>query len=287
LALTVAAAFDGFYERINLSGDHRETANKRRDHIVSLIKNDFEVREAFSSGSVPRFTAVRGYADVDVIVALHYGKHIKDKTPSQALQAMRDCLGKYKTGVRRNGQAVTLFYDTWPNVDIVPSAQWVDSAGNVTHYTIPDANRGVWIESKPKQHSRDIESRSALCGASFRQIIKMAKWWNHKHSDYLQSYHLEVMALRLLTGPLTDMPWDVMKFFDDARDLIQSSLWHDGSYADGYLPSADREEAKTRLQTAYSTSLSAWHATYGVDKDHRTAIGKWRQVFGEEFPAYG
>ena len=95
MALTVSAAFDQFYENINLSGDHRDTANSRRDHIVSLLKKELEVLEAFPSGSIPRFTAVRDYADVDVIAALHYSKHIKDKTPAQVLQTVRDCLAEY------------------------------------------------------------------------------------------------------------------------------------------------------------------------------------------------
>jgi hypothetical protein len=287
VAWTVSAAFDEFHEKINLSGDHRATANSRRDHIVSLIKNAFDVIEAFASGSIPRFTAVREYADVDVIVALHYSKHVKDKTPSQVLQAMRDCLGAYRTDVRRNGQAVTLYYQTWPNVDIVPCSQSVDNAGNVTHYNIPDSVRGHWILSKPKDHSRDIENRSSACGPSFRKLIKMMKWWNHKHSDYLQSYHLEVMALRSCSGLLNDMPWDAMKLFDNSSTLVQSSLWHEGGYVDSYLSQADREAAHARLRSAYSVALSAWHATYGSKNDHRTAIERWRQVFGSDFPAYG
>jgi len=126
LANTVQAAFDQFYENINLSGDHRETANSRRDRIVSLLEKHFKIIEAFPSGSIPRFTAVRGYADVDVIVALHYSKHIKDRMPSEVLQAVRDSLAEYETTVRKNGQAVTLYYKSWPNVDIVPASRVVD-----------------------------------------------------------------------------------------------------------------------------------------------------------------
>jgi hypothetical protein len=287
MAFTVSAAFDHFYENINLSGDHRETANSRRDHVVSLLKKNLEVVEAFASGSIPRFTAVREYADVDVIVALHYSRHIKDKSPAQVLQVVRDCLAEYKTGVRRNGQAVTLFYNSWPNVDIVPCARSVDNAGNVTHYEIPDMNRGVWIKSKPKLHSKHVEDRSATCGPSFRKIIKMIKWWNHKHSEFLQSFHLEVIALRVLTSSLTDIPWDVFTYFNGAATLIQSSLWHEGDSVDGYLGWPDRDEARKRLETARDLARDAWHLTYGSNNDHKTAITKWHQIFGDKFPEYG
>lgn len=83
---TVAISFDKFREHIELSGDHRETATARKDRVVSLLKNDFEILDAFATGSIPRFTAVRGHADLDVMVVLHYGKHIKDKTPLAVLQ---------------------------------------------------------------------------------------------------------------------------------------------------------------------------------------------------------
>jgi len=284
---TVAVSFDKFFDSINLPGDHRGTANTRRERIVSLLKKDFTIIESFATGSVPRFTAVSGYADVDVIVALHYGKHIKDKLPSQVLKAVRDCLGEYETRVRRNGQAVTLTYKTWPNVDIVPASRVVDDDGNVTKYNIPDMKQEQWLSSRPKGHSWNIENRSSTCGSTFRKIIKIAKWWNHQHSSYLQSYHIEVMALNAFNGPLTDMPWDVFQFLDKAHGLAASSIWHDGSFADSYLNYNSRQEVLKRLARASDLAREAWYATYGEKDDHQTAIAKWRQIFGDRFPVYG
>jgi tRNA nucleotidyltransferase (CCA-adding enzyme) len=120
MAYTVDASFNSFYDQINLGGDHREIANKRRDRIVELLRNDFEILEAFGTGSIPKSTALKGHADLDVMVVLHYGKHVKDKLPAIVLQNVRDSLSEYRTGVRSTGQAVTLGYDSWPNVDIVP-----------------------------------------------------------------------------------------------------------------------------------------------------------------------
>ncbi len=145
MAYTVAVSFDKFRENIELTGDHRDTANRRKDDIVESLKNDLTILEAFPSGSIPRYTAVTGYADLDVIVVLHYGKHIKDKKPSQVLQAVRDTLAEYKTNVRKNGQAVTLHYKTWPNVDIVPVSRTTNSDGSVNHYNVPNMNDETWI----------------------------------------------------------------------------------------------------------------------------------------------
>jgi hypothetical protein len=287
MAYTVQAAFDGFYESINLSGDHRDTANTRRDRIVSLLENHFEIVEAFPSGSIPRFTAVRSYADVDVIVALHYGKHIKDRKPSAVLQSLRTALAKYETSVRQNGQAVTLRFETWPNVDIVPANQVTDGQGNVTSYSIPDSSKEQWLYSRPKTHSQNIEKRSSTAGASFRKIIKMVKWWDHKHSATLQSFHLEVIALSALTTSLNDMPWDVFSYFNNAASLAQSGMLYEGSYADAYLDYTARREATSRLEKARDIARDAWYATHGTNSDRRGAIDKWRVLFRDQFPTYG
>jgi hypothetical protein len=287
MALTVDAAFNSFYEDINLSGDHREIANARRDRVVDLLKKDFEVLEAFGTGSIPKYTALKGRADLDVMVALHYSKHIKDRTPASVLQNVRDSLSQYRTDLRRNGQAVTLYYETWPNVDIVPVSRSVDTNGNITHYNVPDTTTGNWTESRPKVQASAIEEKSTECGQNFRRIIKMIKWWSIIHSDYLRSYHVEVLALKVLSGNLDDLPWHLFRFFSDARPLLTGPLWYDLSYADAYLSESDRAEVLKRFDTAIEKSRLAWHALHTVPQDHKTAIGLWKQIFGEKFPAYG
>lgn len=281
------AAFDQFYANVNLGGDYRETANKRRDRIVSILEKHFDIRDAFATGSIPRFTAVKTYADLDVLVALHYSKHIKDRAPKDVLQAVRDALAEYRTNVRKNGQAVTLYYETWPNVDIVPAAQLTDTAGAVTGYSIPDMNTGTWITSRPKAHSQNIQDRARACGGHFRRVITMAKWWNRTHSAYLQSYHVEAMAVQIFTGPMNDISWDVFQFFDSAATKARVSLNYEGSYVDGYLSPVTRAEAVARLEKARDIAGEAWYYTYGTNSDHQAAIGRWRVLFGDEFPTYG
>jgi hypothetical protein len=284
---TVQTTFEKFRENIELSGDHRETASKRKDRIVSLLGNEFEILDAFPSGSIPRFTAVKGYADLDIIVVLHYGKHIKGKKPSQVLQAVRDCLGEYKTNVRKNGQAVTLYYDSWPNVDIVPVSRVVNDDGSVNYYSVPDMNTESWLSSRPRKHSNVLSKKNKEFGDMFKHIIKMIKWWNHQHSSFLQSFHIEVMALNIFDGELTDYSWNIFQYFDKAVDLASSSLRYEISYADGYLDSETRKSAVERLKTARDKARDAWYFTYNGRNDHENAIEIWRQIFGDKFPAYG
>lgn len=286
MAFTVQAAFNQFYNEINLSGDHRTIADSRRDHLIELLGNKFDVVDAFSSGSIPKYTALHGHADLDIMLVLHYGKHMMDKKPSEALQAIRDAIG-YKTTVRKNGQAVTLHYTTFPKVDIVPVYYVHYGDSNPQYYCVPDANTETWIDSNPKAHSTAIQRKATECGENFRKIIKMAKHWNKSHSDYLQSYHIEVLVQKVFEGNLVDLPWNMFMFFENSIPLLKTSLWHDWGYVDNYLSIADRQEVLTRFTTACDLARTAWYHTYSDKNDHLTAITYWRRIFGDKFPIYG
>lgn len=287
MAYTVAVSFDQFFDKINLSGDHRATATARKDALIVLLKKHFTVLEGFATGSIPRFTAVTEHADLDVMVALHYGNHIEGKTPAQVLQKVRDALSDYRTNVRKNGQAVTLYYDSWPNVDVVPVSRTTGNNGAVLHYNVPDMNNGVWLQSMPHAHGDVLAERNNNCGANFKKIIKMIKWWNHQHSSLMQSYHIEVLALNAFGSTLADFSWDVFQYFDKAHAATGSPLFYNGELVDGYLNGANRLEVQKRLATARDRARDAWHATYGTNNSHDKAIGIWRQIFGDKFPSYG
>ena len=252
-----------------------------------MLKKDFHILEAFATGSIPRYTALKGYADLDIIVVLHYGKHTKGRLPSSVLQEVRDSLSGYITNVRKNGQAVTMYYKSWPSVDIVPATRIIDSIGNFVGYEIPNMTTEEWIYSKPKKHSKNMSTMVSICGSNFKQVITMIKWWNKKHGNYLQSYHIEVIALKAYLGLLSDMPWDVFLYFEKACELISNPLWYEESFVDSYLTYTNRLEVEKRLQTARDIARNAWHETYNANNNHEKGISKWRQIFGQEFPAYG
>jgi Second Messenger Oligonucleotide or Dinucleotide Synthetase domain len=284
---TVPVSFDKFIENITLTGDHHETARARRERIVSLLENSFTILDSFPSGSIPRRTALKAHADLDVIVVLHWTKHVKDKSPEQLLQDVRDALGEYRTNVRKNGQAVTLNYETWPDVDIVPVSRTSNNDGTVNHYNVPDVTSGGWLKSRPRKHSIQIESKAKECGDKFRPIIRMIKQWNTEHSDMLESFHIEVMAIRIFDAPITDYPWAVYRYFEQALVLASSKLAYEDEYADDYLDSYQRAEILKRLETARDKASEAWYLTYNGRNQHEEAIEIWHQIFGEKFPAYG
>jgi hypothetical protein len=285
---TVGASFEMFASNISLTGDHKETAERRRNHIVGLLEKEFTIIDSFATGSIPNGTALRGEADLDLMVVLNWGKHVRNKKPVDVLQDVRDALGEYYTTVRKNGQAVSLYYEsTWPNVDVVPVSRVLNDDGTVNYYSVPDANTGRWLRSRPRRHTNALIAKSAECGYMFKQMIRMVKRWNREHSSLMNSYHIEVLALQIFSGEVSDHPWDSFSFFKNAAAITAtSSLIYEGGYADDYLDYDARKEVVKRLETARDLSSEAWYLTYGGRSKHREAIEIWRRIFGSKFPAY-
>jgi hypothetical protein len=285
---TVATSFDRFIDNITLTGDHRAIANARKDRVASLLGNAFTILDSFATGSIPKLTALKGHADLDVIVVLHWAKHIKGKTPGEVLQDIRDALTEYCTNVRKNGQAVTLHYDSWPDVDIVPVSVTKNQDGSLSHYNVTDRNVGTWLASRPRQHSASIEQKASLCGPKFRPMVRMIKQWNREHDGLLASFHIEVMALSVFDSYIDDYPWAVFQYFDKAATLAASYLSYDGGFADDYLDTwPARHEVVKRLEAARNRARDAWHLTYNGGDQHKEAIEIWQKIFGNEFPSYG
>ena len=198
---------------------------------------------------------------------------------------MKNCLREYKTNVRKNGQAVTLHYDSWPNVDIVPVSRIKNQDGSINCYEVPDMTTERWIKSRPRKHSSNLEEKNKECGDMFKRIVKMIKWWNNSHGALLQSFHIEVMALNIFNGQLTDYPWDIHTFFNKAIDLLSRSLWYESGYADSYLTYANRQTVSKKISTARDLSAIAWYLNRNGDT--KKAIETWKQLFGTKFPVYG
>ena len=111
------------------------------------------------------------------------------------------------------------------------------------------------------------------------------KWWNYQHSELMQSFHIEVLALETFHGKMDDLPWDIYYFFKNAVDLTQNLLWYELDYVDEYLDHSKRQEVVKRLETARDWASDAW--SYIRNDNAEKAIEKYRQIFGSKFPTHG
>jgi hypothetical protein len=283
LPYTIPYSFNTFIERISITGNQAVTAESRCRSIVSLLDKEFEILESFPLGSLVSGTSLSGYADADVMLVLHYGMHAEGKSPTEFLQLVRDKLSDYNTRMaKKNGQAVTLFFKTWPNVDIVPAYRVADN-GSIYCYKIPNVNDNTWIETRPKIHVNKMKSASK----QKIHLIKMIKEWNRKHSAYLSSFHIEVMALSY-DNFFDDYAWHTFKFFEHMHTKIKTYIPLPSGvsgFVDDYLSYADRLEVTNRIESALGKSRVAWSAHH--NNNDKESIEKFGKIFGDRFPSYG
>lgn len=280
---TIPVSFDKFIENISITGNQADIAESRCKSIVSLLDKEFHILEAFPLGSLVSGTSLSGFADADVMLVLNYGVHAENKSPTEFLQSVRDKLSEYNTRMaKKNGQAVTLYFKTWPTVDIVPAYRVTDN-GSLYCYKIPNVNNNSWVETRPKIHINNMKQASE----PKIHLIKMIKEWNRKHSSYLSSFHIEVMALSY-ENFYSDYAWHVFKFFEHMHTKIQTYIPSPSGlegYVDDYLSYSNRLEASNRIETALTKSREAWSAHY--NNNDKESIEKFGKLFGGRYPSYG
>jgi hypothetical protein len=280
----------GFFEldrELALSDKHEEIARERCEHLIDLLSDEFSVVEAFPTGSIPRGTAVSGHADLDIIVVLDDWEWRGDR-PSQVLQRVRDHLAQYKdTQIRKNGQAVTMYYDSWPQVDVVPAGNEYEGFKSESDFlVIPDMTTEKWLQSRPRTHSRALEQQAEWSGFRFLDIVRMLKWWNLRHGQYLQSFHIETMAVEFAPFDISEYSWEISRLFDAAAKSL-ADYESPENYSEEYLNYKTRPEAVQRLEAAAKIASRAWYLTYDGRGQDKGAIDLWQQLFPDRFPSYG
>jgi tRNA nucleotidyltransferase (CCA-adding enzyme) len=94
--LTTTQAFEKFRQRLELSETERKDAARRQTDVRDCIREGFDVKTDFLSGSYRRHTKTKPLKDVDVMFVLGgKEKWRRDKPPIETLQAFELRLKKH------------------------------------------------------------------------------------------------------------------------------------------------------------------------------------------------
>lgn len=291
MAATTADAFNEFHERIKLSQNQLTTIASRREVTHGYLKSAFgadsnmPLNGTFLIGSAQRKTIVRPpFDDVDVLAIFQNRDGIFEtyRHDSQKfLYRVRNALNTYQVQVvGARGQAVRLFYQSAPNVDIAPVFKW--STGG---YALP-AGDGTWLTTDPFVQAKWINERDQALGHHLKRIVRMLKQWNRSHSSRLKSFHLEVMAASLFSQLGSNSRQALHVFFEHASSLLSV---HDPAGYGGDLSGAMTLLQKGEVIASFGAARDRAKNALDAEAvgDHKEAIRLWRIVLGEQFPSYG
>jgi len=290
--LTTTEAFDKFRKKLELGDTEKKDAAKRQTDVRECIRNGFDVKTDFLSGSYRRHTKTKPLKDVDVVLVLHEGeKWRRDKSPVEMLQAFEKCLKKEFGEVEVCRRAVTIEFEKnyYPDdhegkvlsIDAVPA---FESGSDV--YEIPDKVTGKWIKTNPEKHKEQATAKNKELDGRWVPLVKMAKGWNRANGKPIKpSFLIEVMAEELVEGPFSNYPDEVRNFFAGMEANIGKS-WPDpanlGPLVSDQMTPELVTAAKKALQEAQRKAALAARAEQTGRQGEALRI--WREILGDYFP---
>lgn len=289
MALTTAAAFNQFKEKLLLTDPQKELVKGRRTTTAGYLDesfpatSDLPLRTTKVIGSAGRGTIIRPLDDIDVLAVFENKDHIYERLykndAQRFLYRIRDALNEYKVEVvGARGQAVRLFYKQAPHVDIAPVFKW--SSGG---YALPNGTGG-WLTTDPDIHDQWINQRHGELDNRLKPMIRMVKRWNNIHSKYLKGFHIEVVLATVFTSIGGDARDACARFFEWGQNHLNvpDPAGHSGDLST-YLSQAARANVLSSMRSAQDRATKA-NAAEAVG-NHQEAIRLWRIIFGDEFPS--
>lgn len=266
----------------------------RRKNVVSWLSQGLTLHSTEPSkliGSYDRHTLTRylSEADVDVMVVLHYGHNKGWHTPDGTIKA----LDRFKaildvayptTHKRRDRNCIRMDFSEF-KVDVVPAFSWKGG-----YYEIPDSVRRKWVNTNPFAFAQKVSEINQDMDQTFVPSIKMVKGWNRKAGGLFRSFHLECMMHDRFQYYVEGYTYpSMLNMFFEALPGYLSRPFYDpvmGDRVDTYLNNTAtvtrRRIAMLRAHAAAVAAREAFQDSYAP-----TAIGKWKALMGEFFPAYG
>jgi len=287
MAKTILESFRKLKENLEITGLQHSTASTRQQNVRKVVENELEVLDSFLTGSYSRYTMIAplSEADIDIFVILNPSYYEKDGQANLLDRVKRVLLKTYtKTPkISRNGQAVTITFTDFI-VDVVPA--FYRKGGG---FLIPNSIKKEWISTNPKTHGEIMSNENDKHDSNLIPIVKMIKGWNKNINHAFVSFYLELLAIKIFTKvTISDYPSGMRYFFDKGREAIKYEVKDSVEYG-GQINGLDNvstvEDAVSRFETAYNRAKKA--EEYERNGNTESAIGEWKEIFGNYSPSYG
>lgn len=194
-------------------------------------------------------------------------------------------------GIKVDGVAATLELNSYDwNFDITPGFFTVPALDGRTYYLIPDGN-GHWMKTDPRKDRDRVTAVNQRHSGRVLDVVRMMKFWNRRPTmPSVPSYAFEAMLLDHYEGRLTTADEWIDMEVPGVLTHIASAVYgaiQDPKGIQGDLNTLDFSSRMRVAQRAASDASKASEARQLENQgDHKAAIKKWGEVFGQSFPSY-
>lgn len=194
-----------------------------------------------------------------------------------------------KAESKRNKEAATLTLSSYDwNFDIVPCFFTSEESDGRQYYLIPDG-KGDWKKTDPRLDKERATSINKKNDGNVLNVVRIMKYWNgRKTMATMSSYLLENMILDYYESNSASkwVDWEVRDTLTYIRDNIYSTVC-DPKNIEGNINNLTMEEKSSIYNRANQDLEKALSAISEETDNPAYAIGKWREIFGDNFPKYG
>jgi hypothetical protein len=295
MATTIQQAFGEFLSNLEITDRQEALVSQRRRSTVAALARELTLHPEESKliGSYDRHTLIRylSEGDVDVMVILHHGEN--DQWHNAA--GTTGVLDRFKaildrafpnTEKRRDRNCISMKFSEF-RLDVVPAFKY-----NEGYYVIPDSVRRAWIPTDPPGFAERITQANKQMDGTFVPLMKMVKAWNRAVGWPIRSFHVECMMhahFQTYTQRYT-YPSMLCAFLGALPRYLAGPRFDPvtGDRVDAYLDNSAREtDRQIAIKKAEAATDAAEEAHSDQDKYPVVAIGEWKRLMGEFFPAYG
>ena len=274
-------------------------------------------------GSFARRTKIRPLDDIDQIACLHANgatylapshddvrltvlegtrlyeyrhdgsSHLNSrKIVNRFVRALEDVPQYRRAEINRRSEAATLQLVTYDwNFDIVPAFMTAPEQSGETFYLIPNG-QGHWKKTDPRKDRDRVGAVNHCHEGWMLNVLRLVKYWQRRATmPTISSYLLECMVVdhfALKHDGASKYPDEEMA--STLRSIAQMVM---GRVQDpkGIQWDLNDLDFLTRATIRDRANLDAGKCDEArnleIAKDQRGSIGKWREIFGSEFPQYG
>lgn len=282
---TIAQAFETFFPTLELTDAERENASAQHIYLREQLQQELSVQDNFLSGSYARRTAVRPLNDIDVFLVLAPTGGFNARTAPESIltevKRVLEVIYPRKTA-RKQARSINIeFTGTGIAYDVVPAF----SADNDV-YTIPNAEASNWIRTNPRIHAEMSTVANDQAGKKLKPLLKAVKHANNRRDNPARSFHLEVLAWKVLSRDPGTYIDGLVTLLDGLAARLCDPCPDPARLGPDIRPSLDRCQASARWLGEMATlALDARQ----LASDGRTgeAHTRLRQILGEQWPEKG
>lgn len=290
--MTIEEFFKNLASKLELTKSESDRISRKHNMLREKLCEKLSVEDDFLTGSYARNTMIRpeddDKFDVDFFLAFSKKDYGESELPD-LLSMVNNALEQIKNDdadieeIQEQKRSIGVVYKDNFQIDIVPAIQIEKDK----RYKIFDRNTLQAVESNPKLHGSNLTSanETSESGGVKRlvPIVKLLKSWKRGKCDYVKSFHLEMLAVKILGDEeISSYSQGLSKFFVNAIQNLQSTGMKDPAneenIIDKYLDDdGNRDEILNLIADEKKIMEKAIEFENKGEDDN--AIKEWKKIF--------